>query len=219
MTLWLNPAKSGKAMIWKLLTGIVLSYVLGFVIFTATLPKPQPSPARADAIVALTGEEKRVDAAVALLEGGVGKRLLITGVHKEVTKDELKHVAHGGPRFDCCADMGYQAEDTQGNADETANWTRAHGYKSLVVVTTNYHMPRSLAEFSADMPGVKLMPYPVEPREIDFDEWWESPHALRVLGTEYTKYLVASVLVTLFPPKYRPALDRAALEGKVRHAS
>lgn len=206
-------------MIWKIAAGLVLAYILGFVIFVAMLPLPQPAPPRADAIVALTGEEKRVDTAVSLLEHGVGKRLLITGVHKEITKDELKRVAHGGPRFDCCADMGYEAEDTQGNADEAANWTRAHDYKSLVVVTTNYHMPRSLAEFSADMPGVKLDPYPVEPREIDFAEWWKSPRALRVLNTEYAKYLVASVLVTLFPPKYRPTLDRAALEGKVRHAS
>jgi uncharacterized SAM-binding protein YcdF (DUF218 family) len=206
-------------MVWKIAAGFVLAYVLGFVIFVAMLPRPQPAPAHADAIVALTGEEKRVDTAVSLLEDGVGKRLLITGVHKEITKNELKRVAHGGPRFDCCADMGYEAEDTQGNADETASWTRAHGYRSLVVVTTNYHMPRSLTEFSADMPGVKLDPYPVEPREIDFADWWESPHALRVLNTEYAKYLVATVLVTLFPPKYRPALDRSAMQGKVHHAS
>lgn len=206
-------------MIWKIAIGVVLAYVLGFVIFIARLPVPVAAPKHADAIVALTGEERRVDTAVSLLEDGVGKRLLITGVHKEVTKDELKRVAHGGPRFDCCADMGYEAEDTQGNADEAANWTRSHGYRSLVVVTTNYHMPRSLAEFSADMPGVKLEPYPVEPSEIDYGHWWESVHALRVLNAEYAKYLVASVLVTLFPPKYRPALDRAALEGKVRHAS
>jgi uncharacterized SAM-binding protein YcdF (DUF218 family) len=206
-------------MVWKIATGVVLAYVLGFVIFMVALPSPMAAPKHADAIVALTGEEKRVDAAVSLLEQGVGKRLLVTGVHKEITKDELKRVAHGGPRFDCCADMGYQAEDTQGNADETAGWTRAHGYRSLVVVTTNYHMPRSLAEFRADMPGVQLDPYPVEPGEIDYRHWWESPRALRVLNIEYAKYLVSSVLVTLFPPKYRPALDRASLEGKVRHAS
>jgi uncharacterized SAM-binding protein YcdF (DUF218 family) len=114
--------------------------------------------------------------------------------------------------------MGYEAEDTQGNADEAANWTRAHGYRSLVVVTTNYHMPRSLAEFSAEMPGVTLEPYPVEPGEIDYAHWWENPRALRVLNTEYAKYLVSSVLVTLFPPKYRPALDHSAMQGKVRHA-
>jgi uncharacterized SAM-binding protein YcdF (DUF218 family) len=206
-------------MVWKIVIGVIAAYVLGFVIFIAMLPTPVAAPKHADGIVALTGEEKRLDTAVSLLEEGVGKRLLITGVHKEITKDELKHVAHGGPRFDCCADMGYQAEDTQGNAEETANWTRAHGYRSLVVVTTNYHMPRSLAEFSADMPGVKLEPYPVEPGEIDYSHWWESARAVRVLNTEYAKYLVAKVLVTLFPPKYRPALDRASLDGKVHPAS
>ncbi|MGA9793974.1 MAG: YdcF family protein [Rhizomicrobium sp.] len=206
-------------MIWKIVLGVVGAYVLGFVIFVATLPAPVPAPKHVDAIVALTGEEKRVDAAVSLLEDGVGKRLLITGVHKEITKDELKRVAHGGRRFDCCADMGYQAEDTQGNADEAAGWARAHGYKSLVVVTTNYHMPRSLTEFSSEMPGVKLEPYPVESGEIDYRHWWESPRALRVLNIEYAKYLVSAVLVRLFPPKYRPALDRAALGGKVHRAS
>jgi uncharacterized SAM-binding protein YcdF (DUF218 family) len=206
-------------MIWKTLVALALAYGLGFVIFTATLPHPVATPKHADGIVALTGEEKRLNAAVALLEKGDGKRLLITGVHKEVTKDELKRIAHGGKRFDCCADMGYQAEDTQGNADEAANWARRHDYKSLIVVTTNYHMPRSLTEFAADMPGVKLEPYPVAPEEIDLAQWWRNPRALRVLNVEYAKYLASVVLVTLFPPRYRPALDRAASQDKVHRPS
>lgn len=205
-------------MIWKSIIAIALAYVLGLIVFVETLPAPGVLPAHADGIVALTGEERRMNAAVELLERGMAKRLLITGVHKEITKDELKRMTHGGPRFDCCADMGYEAEDTQGNADEAAEWVRAHGYKSLIVVTTNYHMPRSLAEFAADMPGVKLEAYAVAPGQIDFAHWWHNLHALRVLNAEFVKYVASVILVHVFPPRHRLSLDRSGSGGKA-HAS
>ena len=106
-------------------------------------------------IVALTGGDERLDAAVSLLENRSGQRLLISGVHPTTTKQELKLLSHGGRRFDCCADLGYAAENTHGNAEEAARWARAHRFKSLIVVTARYHMPRSLTEFQAAMPGVR----------------------------------------------------------------
>ena len=135
---------------------------------------------------------------MALLEGGVGKRLLISGVHPFITKERLKRIAHGGQRFDCCADLGFMASNTHENATETAAWTRAHGYKSLVIVTANYHMPRSLVELSADLPGIRLVPYPVDPENIEVHIWWRDPHAFRVLQGEYLKYL-GSLVLTAFP--------------------
>ena len=98
----------------------LLTYVGGFLVFLATLPKPPADP-HADGIVALTGGGMRLDTAVALLEHGAAKRLLISGVDMQTNKETLGHMAQGGPRFSCCADMGYAAEDTHGNAEEAAN--------------------------------------------------------------------------------------------------
>ena len=109
---------------------------------------------------------------MALFERGVGKRLLISGVHPTTTKSDLKKLVHGGARFDCCADLGFSAANTHGNAAEAAAWAKAHGFNSLVLVTANYHMPRAHAEFGAEMPDVRLEPYPVDPDGIDLHHWW-----------------------------------------------
>jgi uncharacterized SAM-binding protein YcdF (DUF218 family) len=203
----------------KIIAVLVVVYLAGFVLFAATLPAAPPTLGKPDAIVALTGGGARLDAAVALFESGVGQRLLISGVAPSTTKKEIKALAHGGARFDCCADLGFDAADTHGNAQETANWVRAHRYKSLVVVTASYHMPRSLSEFAARMPGVALVPYPVEPDGIDLQAWWRDPRALRVLQAEYAKYLASVALTHVLADKDRGGLDRSAFEGKASRAS
>ena len=174
----------------------VAAYGAGFLVFVASLPKKPPGPLTGDAIVALTGGEARLDAAVALFEGGAGQRLLISGVNNSTTKAELKILNHGGARFDCCADLGREALDTHGNAIEAAHWAIAHHYKSLILVTAAYHMPRSLAEFSGAMPDMKVMPYPIEPADVDLAAWWR-PGTIRLLHGEYARYL-ASLVTTSF---------------------
>lgn len=174
---------------WKIAAGLVGVYLIGFLAFVFSLPRAAAAPVHADGIVALTGGDTRLDTAESLLEQGAGKRLLISGVYSANTKSELKRLVHGGARFDCCADLGFHAMSTRGNAAEAASWARKHGYRSLVIVTANYHMPRSLHEFSAEMPGVRLLPYPVEEDNVDLNAWWSDPHTLRVLHVEYAKYL------------------------------
>ena len=171
----------------------VLVYVLGFVAFVALLPKTPGDIRGADGIVVLTGGETRLDRAEALLESGAGKRLLISGVDQATTKETLKHLTHGGPRFECCADLGYAAEDTRGNAQETADWARAHNFHRLILVTARYHMPRSLREFSAAMPDVRFVPYPVEQGRINLAGWWRRPRTIFLLHREYVKYLASFV--------------------------
>jgi uncharacterized SAM-binding protein YcdF (DUF218 family) len=167
---------------------------IGFAFFVANLPAPATGPsAKADAIVALTGQGGRLGPAVTLLESGHGQRLLITGVNKLTSKGDLKKLLHGGDTFDCCADLGFAALDTRGNAEEAARWVRAHRFRSLIVVTADYHMPRSLVEFAAQMPGVQLLPYPV-PAETPKAMNWDS--AKRLSG-EYVKYLASMVRVSL----------------------
>jgi uncharacterized SAM-binding protein YcdF (DUF218 family) len=181
----------------RLGVGLLVAYTLGFILFAVTLPRAPAELPHADGIVALTGGGARLDAADKLLENDAAQRLLISGVNPGTTKAELKAIAHGGRRFDCCADLGFAAADTHGNADEATGWVRRHGYNSIIVVTANYHMRRSLNEFSADMPGVRLVAYPVDPQGIDLDGWWRDPHALRLLHSEYAKYL-ASLVITRF---------------------
>ncbi len=180
-----------------------IAYVAGLFLFVDDVRKPAAEPHMADAIVALTGGELRVDRAAALLEQGLGKRLLISGVDLSATKADIKRLAHGRHRFDCCADLGFVAADTHGNAQEAADWTAAHNYKSLIVVTANYHMPRTLTEFSAAMPGVVLQPYPVKPEDIDFVHWWRNPHTLRLLNGEYAKYLASVAMNKVVNPLLR----------------
>lgn len=205
------------SVVFRTLVIVLGLYLAGFVLFAATLPAAPASPGKPDAIVALTGGGARLDTAVALFESGVGKRLLISGVDPAATRAQIKTLAHGGARFDCCADLGFQATDTHGNAREAADWVRAHRYRSLLVVTARYHMPRSLSEFSARMPGVALMPYPVEPEGIDLAAWWRDPRAAHLLLSEYSKYLASVTLTRVFPE--RDALDRGAPEGKASRAS
>lgn len=173
----------------------IAAYALGFVLFAMTLPRTPATLPHADGIVTLTGGESRLDAADMLLEKHAAKRLLISGVNPGTTKAQLKALAHGGTRFDCCADLGFRATSTHGNADEASAWVHRHGYQSIIVVTANYHMRRSLNEFAADMPGIALVAYPVDPQDIDLSGWWHNPHALHLLHNEYAKYL-ASVIIT-----------------------
>lgn len=154
---------------------------------------PAEDPARADAIVALTGPSaERVNAAIRLLEQGKGERVLISGVNREVRRRELRAVVPGSSRlFNCCVDLGFEAENTAGNAQEIAAWARAKGYDDLIVVTSDYHMPRSLVEIRGAMPGVKLTPYAVSTPSLDNARWWRAAVTARRMTLEYMKYLVA----------------------------
>ena len=174
-----------------------IGYALGFVLFVSNLPTAPENLPRADGIVALTGGGERLDAAVALLENGVGKRLLISGVSQETSKETLGKMAEGGPRFACCADIGYAAEDTHGNAAETANWARENHFNSLVIVTGRYHMPRAMQEFSSVLPDVTLIAFPVDQSGVELGDWWRHPRTIQLLHREYVKYLASLVTTRL----------------------
>jgi uncharacterized SAM-binding protein YcdF (DUF218 family) len=175
----------------------LLGYGLSFVLFVSNLPVAPAILPKADGIVALTGGDERLDTAVALLERGVAKRLLVSGVAAETTKETVGKMSEGGPRFACCADIGYAAEDTHGNAEEAAGWTREHHFSSLVIVTGRYHMPRTMKEFSHFLPDVTLIAYPVEQSRVALDSWWMHPKTAQLLHREYVKYLASLVTTRL----------------------
>jgi len=166
----------------------------GFGVFAthvSELTTPRNVP-RADAIIVLTGGQARVDAALALLKAGKGKRLLISGVNPSTDRKALQEVTGADRRlFTCCVDFDYAALDTIGNAEESAKWVRSHEYSSVILVTNNYHMPRSMLEVGRLLEGADLKPYPVVNTRIADGGWLTKPEALRVIFTEYTKYLAA----------------------------
>lgn len=175
-----------RRFVW-VVAAAALAVLAGFVVFIESLPVPGGDQiAAADGIVALTGEGRRLMPAMDLLEKGLGKRLLITGVNP-ASKSAMKAVLHGGELFDCCVDLGFAALDTHGNAQEASSWAQRHHYSSLIIVTADYHMPRSMVEFGSQMPGVKLIPYAVPDAANDL-----SLPTARRLGGEYFKYLASS---------------------------
>ncbi len=174
---------------------LVLIWTIGLFAFADRVRgfTPAPEPARADAIVALTGPSaERVNAAIRLLGQDKGQRVLISGVNREVRRQELRALTPGSNKlFNCCVDLGFEAEDTVGNAQEIAAWADAKGYDSLIVVTSDYHMPRALTEIRAAAPGVELTPYAVETPSLDNSRWWKAAVTARRMTMEYMKYLAA----------------------------
>lgn len=160
-----------------------------------------PAAGRADAIVVLTGGAARISDAVDLLEEGHGARLLITGVHPDNTPNTLARFAPGREAlFTCCVDLGYMALNTVGNAKEARNWARDRGYRSLIVVTSDYHLPRSLNELRREMPEAILIPHPVAAERLSVETWWRDPRTARLLLSEYAKYLMSLARL-----RWRPA--------------
>lgn len=181
----------------RVLVVILLLLVLwgaGLLAFAArvTASTPAPDPEVSDGIVALTGPgSARIEAAVALLERGKGRRLLVSGVNREVSREDIQRLTHDyGRTFDCCVDLGFRAADTQGNARETASWAAYHHFRTVIVVTADYHMPRALLELRAAMAGATLRPYPVATATMDAHRWWRTSEGARRMGYEYCKYLV-----------------------------
>ena len=176
------------------LIGIVaLVWLVGLFAFADRVRNltPAADPARADAIVALTGPSaERVNEAIRLLEQDKGDRVLISGVNREVRRQELRALTPGSNKlFNCCVDLGFEAEDTSGNAQEIAAWARSKDYDSLIVVTSDYHMPRALLEIRGMAPEVTLTPYAVSTPSLDNSRWWRAAAAARRMTLEYMKYL------------------------------
>ena len=170
----------------------LLALVAGFVWYASLVSEEAPANRSAEAIVALTGGPERIGEAVEQLAAGRGQRLLITGVNRGTHADTLARLV---PRYEalfaCCIDIDHSAANTIGNALETRRWARDHGFHSLIVVTSGYHMPRALAEIAHQLPDVTLVPFPVITEHQRAEPWWSNAGSARMLMSEYLKYLVA----------------------------
>jgi uncharacterized SAM-binding protein YcdF (DUF218 family) len=191
-------------------------FAAGFFFFIHSLARAETDQMRpADAIVALTGGAERISDAVDWLRGGKGQRLLISGVAHDVTRERL---AQKAPQvrdwIRCCIDLGHAARNTVGNAKETRYWVAANGYRSLIVVTSSYHMPRAMVELRRHLPGVTLIRAPVVTEKLKAMDFWTNPGLLRTIGVEYAKFVVAYARASLTPA--RPMVEISAVSSQRR---
>jgi uncharacterized SAM-binding protein YcdF (DUF218 family) len=166
---------------------LLLLYALAFIVFAFTLGKPaSPSAAATDAAVVLTGGAGRFEHAMDVLRDGKAKRLLVSGVDPSVTKADLARRAPAEQKWlACCVDLGSESVDTRSNAEETARWLAKHNYRSLRLITSDWHMRRARYEFDRALRHkYKLVPDAVR----------TEPSFLTLFG-EYNKYLLRRLAV------------------------
>ena len=183
--------------------GLVAALVLtgGFFWFVWQIRTEEVALERnADGIVVLTGAAARIPDAIELLAADRGKRLLITGVHRDTRTAEIAHLMPLYSKyFTCCIDLDRSALNTFGNAIETKRWAVEHNFNSLIIVTSNWHMPRAMAEMEHQMPQTTLIPFPVVSEKIKANPWWSNGETMRLFISEYLKYLFAHVRMRLDP--------------------
>ncbi|MET0309708.1 MAG: YdcF family protein [Sphingomonas sp.] len=166
-------------MIWRLAVLLVIAWALGFGVFLLTLGTPLENR-KTDAIVVLTGGSGRIARGLDVLRAGDAERMLVSGVDPDVRPHELAAQFKNDRRlFDCCVDLGHESVDTRSNAEETAGWVQKHGYKSVRLVTSDWHMARARMELSHTLSGVEIV-----------GDGVRSKPGYAMLFREYHKFLV-----------------------------
>jgi uncharacterized SAM-binding protein YcdF (DUF218 family) len=201
-----SPERSGASSLLRRLGWSALAFCaaaavsigFGFIWFVRHVPAEEVSLHRdADGIVALTGGASRITDAIELLASGRGKRLLISGAYRGTNSNEISRL---NPEFArwvrCCVDFD-RSLNTLGNAVETKRWAESRGFRSLIVVTSNYHMPRALAEIAHQLPEVTLVPFPVVTDRQRAERGWVGGATTRRMVTEYLKFLFTKLRITL----------------------
>jgi uncharacterized SAM-binding protein YcdF (DUF218 family) len=188
-----------RSIVVAVLAIVFMAAAIGFVGFLSQLRGTETKPGRlADGIVVLTGGSSRVSDAMELLAAGYGKRLLISGVHPTNDASDIsRSLPDSQSLMGCCVDLDRSAVNTRSNAAETRRWARERGFRSLIVVTSNYHMPRATVELSHAMPDIVLIPFAVVGDKWRDEPWWTNGATLRLLLSEYVKYVAAEVRVRL----------------------
>lgn len=198
-----SPPKRPAARLYLMMMLAVALWLAGLHWFTRSMMDvPPQKPVAADAIIALTGGSNRVEKAFDLLEADLGKKVFISGVYHGVEVRELLDLwrTENHKELDCCVVLGFEADNTIGNAKESVAWMEKEGFKTAYLVTANYHMKRALLAFRRLGPEVTIIPYPVAPEGLDMKNWWRDTKYRSLVIREYSKYL-ASFVVYAFPGK------------------
>ena len=175
-------------MIARFFALILLGYAVGFILFAVTLGKPAPADLRTDAVVVITGGPGRIEHGMDVLQQGKAKRLLVAGADPSVTKRDLVVRLGGRQRLlRCCVDLGSESVDTRSNAEESLRWLAKRKYKSVRLITSDWHMRRARYEFRKVL-GSKYV--------LETDAVRSEPSFLTLFG-EYNKYVLRRVAVWL----------------------
>ncbi len=194
-------------MIWTLLVTVglpVLCWIAGFLIYCVSvnyIPTSPPS-SQLDAAIVLTGGSNRVSQGFELLAEHKVKYLLISGVHSGVTLDDLVKLWGGKKSLidPEVVTLGREAGNTIGNALEASDWVKKNDIKEAYVITSNYHMPRSLLEFRHELPETHLVPYAVQPEDF----LWTEPLYWKTAFLEFHKLVVSLYRVLIHPNEKQP---------------
>jgi len=177
----------------RLLTVLAIGgglWCVGLILFTGIIPSAPPLTINpTDGIAIFTGGKTRLEVALDLFQQQKSQYLLISGVNPESTLPQTIEQIHNHSQIT----LGYSALDTYGNAEETARWADQHQLKTLRLITSNYHMPRSLFELRFLLPTVDIIPHPVVGKSFLKPKWWLDPSALSLVIQEYNKFLFALV--------------------------
>ncbi len=172
-------------MIVRFFSVVLMLYLLAFIVFSVTLGGPADG-ARADAAVVITGGSGRIEHGMEVLARRQAKRLLIAGADPSVTKPDLIRRLGGQAKLvNCCVDLGSESVDTRSNAEEAKRWLDKRGYRSLRLITSDWHMRRARYEFRRVL-GAK---YEIVPDAV------KTQPPLMTLFSEYNKYLLRRIAV------------------------
>ena len=175
-------------MIARFFALVLLGYAVGFILFAVTLGKPAPAALKTDAVVVITGGPGRLEHGMDVLQQGKAKRLLVAGADPSVTKRDLGVRLGGRQRLlGCCVDLGSESVDTRSNAEESQRWLAKRKYKSVRLITSDWHMRRARYEFRKVL-GSKLV--------LETDAVRSEPSFITLFG-EYNKYVLRRLAVWL----------------------
>ena len=174
-------------MIARAASFVALVYLLGFIFFALSLGRPASADAApTDSAVVLTGGSGRIEHAVDVLKDHKAGRLLIAGADPSVTKADLARRLNGNRRLvACCVDLGSESVDTRSNAEEAGRWLSNHHFKSVRLITSDWHMRRARYEFGKVLGGRYQIVTDAVPSEPSF---------LTLFG-EYNKYILRRLAV------------------------
>ena len=172
------------------LAAVLFAFVGGFLIFASFVARPSDNPdVGAEGIVVMTGGQHRLAEGARLLAEGRGRRLLVSGANRMVSREDIQRASGLETQMFDRVDVGYEALDTIGNAEETRDWARERGFRRMIIVTSTYHMPRTLVELRRSMPEAIFIPHRVISAKFRDQRWWQHPGTARLLLSEFIKII------------------------------
>ena len=190
-----------KTLIWTVALPLIL-WCVGFVLFVRYIIAPdflagdmsQYKNKNYDAIVVVTGGKGRLSTGLNLLDSGIAPKMFISGVGQGMDIRRLLKIAKDQPhRLECCVFLGYDATSTVENALETQAWVEKNNIAKILLVTSSYHMSRTVLEFNHAMPDLQLDTYAITSDRVRVEQWYFYPATAVLLAKEYTKFLIVKV--------------------------